>query len=418
MALDPQEFQQRRLQRQQARETARRRLRVRLILAAIALLACAVIIVLVTRNASPAPEPTIPSADTVPAQTEAVQTPPAEAITSIRIAAVGDVNITQRVVASGTTVQDYNNMLLDVSHLLADPELTLMNLEGVISGPPYGDSRSAPAELIQALKNSGIDGVQLANSYTIHSGISGLSDTVSALEEEHLLPLGAYRNKEKPYTVVNVRGIRIAIAAFTKGTVGMGMLEKGDYGTNILYTDYDTTYQKVDTDRIQAILSDIRGEKPDLTIALVHWGSEFNDNISKTQDKIKTILQEGGVNAIIGTHSHFVQKMELNENGQFIAYSLGDFLGDGTRAGTEYSLILNLSVEKNNETGVTRITGFDYTPTFIVNAEDQPLKVVRLTEAIAAYEAGQLGRVDEATYDAMRYALTRVQARVHPEADK
>ena len=415
MALDPQEFQQRRLQRQQARETARRRLRVRLILAAIALLACAVIIVLVTRNASPAPEPTIPSADTVPAQTEAVQTPPAEAVTSIRIAAVGDVNITQRVVASGTTVQDYNNMLLDVSHLLADPELTLMNLEGVISGPPYGDSRSAPAELIQALKNSGIDGVQLANSYTIHSGISGLSDTVSALEEEHLLPLGAYRNKEKPYTVVNVRGIRIAIAAFTKGTVGMGMLEKGDYGTNILYTDYDTTYQKVDTDRIQAILSDIRGEKPDLTIALVHWGSEFNDNISKTQDKIKTILQEGGVNAIIGTHSHYVQKMSFDaEKGQFVAYSLGDFFSNAQRAGSEYSVVLDLEITKPAD-GKAKITGYSYTPIFTVREENQPLKVVRINQAIAAYEANYLQKVSPETYEKMRYALERIEARVKAE---
>ena len=156
-----------------------------------------------------------------------------------------------------------------------------------------------------------------------------------------------------------------------------------------------------------------RVEKPDLTVALLHWGSEFNDTISKSQEKIKKLLEDGGVNAIIGTHSHYVQKMELSENGQFIAYSLGDFLGDANRSGSEYSVVLNLSVEKNNKTGVTKITGFDYTPTFIVNLEDQPIKVLRLQEAISAYEAGQLGRVDEETYNAMKYALTRVEARVN-----
>ena len=212
--------------------------------------------------------------------------------------------------------------------------------------------------------------------------------------------------------MLDVQGIRIAIVAFTKGTVGMGMLKNGRYGTNILYTDYDTTYQDVDTGRINSILSQIRSEKPDLTIAMLHWGSEFNDNISTSQEKIRKLLKEGGVNAVIGTHSHYVQKMDLDADGFFIAYSLGDFLGDGARAGTEYSVILNLTVEKNNKTGATVIKGYDYTPTFIVNEADKPLRVLRLQNAMAAYEAGHLDRVNPETYDAMKYAMTRVEARV------
>jgi len=401
MALDPEQFRKKRQERTQQREAARKKRMVRLILAGLLLVSAAVILFLVTRPAAQAGNAPIPE-----------QTAPAGEITTIRIAAVGDLNITDRVVSSGTTVQDYSNMLLDVSHLLSDPHLTLVNLEGVASGPPYGDSRSTPPEMLQALKRVGVDGVQLANSYTVHNGISSLASTISALEETNLLPLGTYRNDgSKPYIIINVQGVRIALVAFTKGTVGMGMLKNGDYGTNILYTDFDTTYQNVDTARINSILSDVRSEKPDLVVAMVHWGSEFNDNISTSQKKIKNLLQSGGVDAIIGTHPHYVQKMEL-ENGKFIAYSLGDFLGDVPRAGTEYSVILNLTVEKNNKTGDTAITGFDYVPTFIVNEEDQPLRVVRLREAIAAYEAGQLGRVSQETYEAMKYALTRVEARV------
>ena len=400
MALDPEQFHQKRMARQQQRRAARRRLQVRLALAALALVSVTVAVVLITRK---------PQSDSAPQTTQ-----PPRNVTTITLAAIGDVNITERVVGSGSSVADYSQMLLDVSHLLADPEVTLMNLEGVASGAPYGESRSAPPELLEAFKNAGVDGVQLANSYTVHNGIASLAATVSALEEKNMLPLGAYPNSEKdrPYTVIEVQGIRIAVVAFTKGTVGMSMLSKGNYGTNILYTDYDTTYQTVDTERINKILASIRKEKPDLTVAMVHWGSEYNDTISKSQQKIEKLLLDGGVNAIIGTHPHYVQKMSLNENGQFVAYSLGDFIGDVPRSGTEYSLILHLTVEKNNDTGDTRITGFDYTPTFIVNTEGRPLQVVRLKEAIAAYEAGQLGRVDDATYEAMKYALTRIEARV------
>ena len=409
MALDPEQFRQKRIARQQQRQAAQKKLYIRLLLAGLILIACTVAVVLIIR---PAEKPATP-AETKPT-TAQPQAAPSEEVTTIRIAAVGDVNITQRVVDSGITTQDYSDMLLDVSHLLADPHLTLMNWEGVVSGPPYGDSRSAPQALLQAFKESGVDGVQLANSYTIHNGLSSLAATISAVEETNLYPLGAYKNtgRAKPYTILDVQGVKVAVVAFTKGTVGMGMLSRGNYGTNILYSDYDTTYQKVDKARIDQILSAIRNDKPDVTIALVHWGSEFNDNISKSQEQIKNLLLAGGVNAIIGTHSHYVQKMELNQNGQFVAYSLGDFLGDGSRAGSEYSLILNLTVEKNNKTGATKITGFDYTPTFIVNEEGRPLRVMRLSQAIAAYEAGQLGRVNETTYNAMKYALTRVEARV------
>ena len=399
MSLDPAEFRQKRIQRQQQRKNAQKKLFLRLVLALLAAIAITVVVLLVTRPGDKASSATEPDPGL---------------FTTIRIAAVGDVNITDRVVGSTMTQQDYRDMLLDVSHLLADPQLTLMNLEGVASGPPYGDSRSTPPELLQALDKMGMDGVQLANSYTIHGGISSLRTTVAAVEEHNMLPLGTYKNdgQDKPYTMLDVQGIRIAIVAFTKGTVGMGMLKNGRYGTNILYTDYDTTYQDVDTGRINSILSQIRSEKPDLTIAMLHWGSEFNDNISTSQEKIRKLLKEGGVNAVIGTHSHYVQKMDLDADGFFIAYSLGDFLGDGARAGTEYSVILNLTVEKNNKTGATVIKGYDYTPTFIVNEADKPLRVLRLQDAMAAYEAGHLDRVNPETYDAMKYAMTRVEARV------
>ena len=411
MALDPEELKRRRQQRQAQRQANQRKLRLRLCLAAVAVIACAVVILLVSRGSAG----TEPSASTHETQ-QATQAP--GAVTTIRIAAVGDVNITDRVVQSGTSVQDYNEMLLDVSHLLADPELTLMNLEGVLYGPPYGSSRSAPEALLQALKKTGVDAVQIANSYSIHKGVSGLASTVSSLGAMGLEPLGAYESNEafarsKGYTIINVCGIRIAIVAFTKGMDGMALPAGSEQCVNLLYTDYSSTYQKVDTEGINAVLTAAQKEKPDLTVAMLHWGSEFNDNISASQNEICQLMLDGGVDAIIGTHSHYVQKMELDrQTGKFVAYSLGDFLGDAARAGSEYSVILHLTVEKNNETGDTAITDYSYTPIFTVNEEGKPLRVLRLGSAIEAYEAGQVNRVSETTYEAMKYALGRVEARV------
>jgi hypothetical protein len=127
-------------------------------------------------------------------------------------------------------------------------------------------------------------------------------------------------------------------------------------------------------------------------------------------------MQSNGVGAIIGTHSHYVQKISFDEStGQLVAYSLGDFFSNPIRAGSEYSILLDLEITKDNKTGKTGITGFSYTPIFTVLEEDTPLRVVRIHEAIDAYENGHLKKVSQATYDKMLYALTRIEARIAGE---
>ena len=66
----------------------------------------------------------------------------------------------------------------------------------------------------------------------------------------------------------------------------------------------------------------------------------------------------------------------------------------------------------DNTTGKTAVTGYSYTPIFTVAQEGEPLRVVRIREAMAAYEAGYIDKVTKETYDAMAYALERIEARV------
>ena len=208
----------------------------------------------------------------------------------------------------------------------------------------------------------------------------------------------------------------MAFVAFTKGMDGMALPPGSENCVNILYSDYDSVYQNVDRKKITSILSAVNKEKPDIVIALLHWGSEFNNTISKSQKEIVSLMQAHGVDAIIGTHSHYVQQMTFDENsGQFVAYSLGDFFSDGKRAGSEYSVILDLEITKDNITGQTKITGYSYTPIFSVHEPDQPLRVMRIHEAIAAYESNFINKISQQTYKDMLYALQRIEARIAGE---
>ena len=126
------------------------------------------------------------------------------------------------------------------------------------------------------------------------------------------------------------------------------------------------------------------------------------------------MLQERGVDAIIGTHPHYVQEISYDpETGSLVAYSLGDLISDGTRAGTEYSIILNLEITKKNRN--TKITGYTYTPIFTAAERGSSVRSLRLAEAMVAYESKYVQRVKDTTYDAMIYASTRVEERIRGE---
>ena len=411
MALDPEKLKKQRQERARQRQAQQKSMKIKLIIAGVVVLLCGVLILVLAGSGKG-------KTDAPQEQTTGSAIAP-ESQTVITLTVAGDLNVTEAAVNAGGVTYDYTQAFLDVAHLLADGDITALNLEGNLCGLPYGTDRSAPLTMMAALKKAGVDLIQLANSYSIYKGMEGLKSTISGVQEVGMTPLGVYADAAAAkngggYTICQVQGVKIAFVAFTKGMDGMALPAGNEGCVNVLYKDYSTDYQSVDREGISKVLDNVAKEEPDLTVALLHWGSEYNDTVSKTQQSICTLMQEKGVDAIIGTHSHYVQKMEFNrETGAFIAYSLGDFFGDASRAGSEYSVILDLEITKDNATGMTKITNYSYTPIFTVVEEDKPLRILRIAEAMQAFEEGYLERVSQGTYDAMAYALKRIEARIN-----
>ncbi len=409
-------------QRQHTRQYAHRRERRRMLLVAAAfVLILAVGILLLVRGCQSTGQQ-----DTQPPQSTAAQstasTVPAEPQTVITIAAAGDLNVTDLVVASGEQngSYDFRETFLDIAPLFAQADAAVLNFEGNLCGSPYGtDSASAPQALAQALKDAGVDFVQVANSYTVYNGLTGLSATLDGLRAAGLTTLGAYASteefaQEQGFTIREIGGIRVAFVAFTKGVGSLGLPAGSQDRVNLLYTDYSSTYQQIDTEGITAVLQAAQAQKPDITIAMLHWGSEYNDKISDTQEAIVELMLSNGVDAIIGSHPHYVQKISYDEaKGQVVAYSLGDFCGDGEKSGTAYSIVLQLEITRDNITGQTKITGCDYEPIYILRPQQagERLRLVRIREAVAMYENDHISKVPKSVYESMLYALERIQAR-------
>ena len=439
MAEERDELNMRRRKREELRQKQlreRRRLRIALIAAAVILLACAGGIVYFARSArsgtgSPAPTQAAVR-QTQPTRAEATQETSASrkqnTKTVIHLRAAGDLNITNSVVEAGlaATGYDFTRAFMDVAPVLAGADLTVMNLEGGICGDPYGSARaSAPREILQGLRSAGVDLVQTANSYSIFNGLIGMSSTLRALEEAGLQGEGAFATdsdyrKSGGYTIVETQGVKVAFVAFTKGLGGMGMPAGSENLVNLLYEDYDSTYRTIAKDAINKTLDRVNAQKPDIVVALLHWGSEYNNVISDSQKNIVSLLQKKGVDVILGTHSHLVQQVEYDPlTGNFVAYSLGDFFGDAVRGGSNYSIILDLEITKDTDTGSTRVTDWSYTPIYTLTETecDGYRRVIRIREAMAAYEGNFVDKVTKECYDAMAKALTRITERLKGESE-
>ena len=444
MARDRRDLNDRQQQREavkQQRLQEQKRLRRRLLMALLIMVGCAASIFIIARNNGmflPKPKEDIQVSETVnpdadpseetSAPTEPTHGPKREPVKTIHIRAAGDLNVTTNVVQSGRVGKkyDFTNSFIDVAALLSEADWTVLNFEGNVCGEPYGsETRSAPPELLTALLNAGVDMVQTANSYSIHNGLIGLTATLQSIRNSGLIPLGSYTSpaefqRNKGYTIVDIEGVRVAFVAFTKGVGGMGMPAGNEDCVNLLYEDYDSTYQKVDTKKITKILRSVAAEKPDITVAMLHWGSEYNDKISKTQDEIAELMMAEGVSVILGTHPHTVQKVQFDKDaGTLIAYSLGDFYGDAKRAGTNYSIILDVEITKDANAGVTKVTGFDYFPIYTLSQEEREEKnsvirqVLRIGTSMQARDGNFVDRITADAYSSMEYSLRRITDRVN-----
>lgn len=355
---------------------------------------------------------------------------PTTGSTVVTVAAGGDVNITKELLDAARRPDgsyDFSGYFLHAAPLLSRADLAIVNLEANFTANPVdAATRNAPASLAAALAGSGVDVVQTANSYSIESGLAGLSSTMETIARAGMKTAGTSATeadyaKNKGVTMVEVQGVKIALVAFTKGVGNLNLPDGSEHCVNLLYKDYASTYTKVDREGIQAVLDAAQAQNPDITIALLHWGSEYDGVVSDTQEQIRKLMFDGGVDAIIGTHSHLVGELLLEEGGGFTAYSLGNLTGTDSDGGARQSIILQLEFTKNNETGETNLTNYSYTPIYLASPEQSPAgmyQILNTENEIALYEQNYYTCVSEKTYNTLMQSKADVERLVHPPKDE
>ena len=278
------------------------------------------------------------------AQTDVSQAAvPTEPDTTVTIAAVGDImmydeQLEAALQSDGT--YDFTSSFAAVSGSTVSADLTVGNLELNFCGEPYAGKPDfrAPESLAKTLSSIGFDILQTANTYSIQNGLSGLRSTIQYLDAAGISHVGTYAAQDDKTSLggvllKNVNGVKIAFIAYTKGLNYLTLPEGEEYAVDVLYEDYASDFNKINESAILDSVNAAKALQPDVIVAMLHWGSESDSAVTDSQKKIKNLLFENGVDAIIGSHSHIVGPMEEEqvttvdgaEKTCFVAYSLGNF---------------------------------------------------------------------------------------------
>ena len=307
---------------------------------------------------------------------------------------------------------DFSYVFDDIKEHIETADLAIGNLETTFAGKDRGYASyptfNTPEILAQDLKELGIDVVSTANNHSLDTGYKGIESTIDYLDEAGILHTGTYKSVEDQENIVikEVNGLKFAFLAYTYGTNGIPVPSGREYCINL-----------IDKELIKTHLDLAKNLKPDVICVNMHWGIEYQNSPNAEQEELANFLFENGVDIILGSHPHVLQKMESKEillsNGElkngFVIYSLGNFMSGQTKANTRNSIILKLDIIKEGSTGNLRFENIDYIPIYTYTYPNfKNYKVLDIRKAIQNYEDGTNSLISRNTYDLLNKELEYV----------
>lgn len=282
---------------------------------------------------------------------------------------------------------DYKPMIRFAKPWIEQADYAVVNLETTFAGgPDYSGfpAFNTPDALGDALKDAGFDLVSTANNHCLDRGYDGMVRTLDVLDNLGLAHVGTYRSAEERAAqngvhVADVGGIKVAFLSYTYGTNGIPVSKSHPDTVNILHTDYMSDAQVLDTARIADDLAAAEALSPDLIAVIVHWGVEYQTTQNEHQEEIADFLFDHGADVILGSHPHVLQPMETrtltDRDGTthtgFVCWSLGNFISSQNDEYTDTTVVLNLELTKNPNTGATDVTKVGYVPLYMLDREQE-----------------------------------------------
>jgi poly-gamma-glutamate capsule biosynthesis protein CapA/YwtB (metallophosphatase superfamily) len=255
----------------------------------------------------------------------------------------------------------YDDVFQYISPVIEKSDIAIANLEVTLAGPPYTGypQFSSPSALAAACKNAGIDCFVTANNHAADRSRKGIAGTIFRLDSLGIPHTGTFLSKEAHDSltplVITKNGFSFALLNYTFSTNGIPVPEP-------------VIVNMIDKEKILEDINRAKQKKTDMIITFLHWGTEYDSIPSAAQTTLAVWLHQQGVDLVIGSHPHVLQRMENEVNistgkPEPIIYSLGNFVSNQRRARTDGGSIVRIEISKEN--GVCSVANAGYILTWV-----------------------------------------------------
>ncbi len=228
---------------------------------------------------------------------------------------------------------NFDSFFKYISPIWEKADFSIANLETTIShdGRYSGyPGFSSPAQIVDALKNNGVDVVALANNHILDRRYKGAISTLKTIDSLGLMSVGC--NSET--------GLGANLLILKKDNFRVGLLNY-TYSTNGIPTPKGINVNRIDTALIKDEIDYLKIQRATHIIIFIHWGNEYQTYASAEQKKLALWFKQQGVDVVIGSHPHVIQPIDTANN---IVYSLGNFVSNQTKPYRDCGLTVEVTL--------------------------------------------------------------------------
>ena len=339
--------------------------------------------------------PAAGSTDTHAATNLATISDAAAAPDRVSICMVGDVLVHPGVWMSGERsdgTRNYDHIYAQFAQTFTKTDIAIVNQETILGGTALGLSGypmfCSPQEFGDAEAAVGVDVACAATNHALDKGFEGIQAELSFWAEHHpdVACTGIFDSQERSATIpiVERNGIKVAILNYTESTNGIPIPASAPWCVAML-----------DRDRVASDVLTAREQGADIVIVCPHWGVEYQYQPNEIQRSWADYFLSLGVDAVIGTHPHVLEPLELltgaDGHTMPVFWSLGNYVSWQARKDTMVGGLAELAFERAADGSGVRVTSATLTPVITHLAMDPSMAVY----PIAAYteELAQANRV-------------------------
>lgn len=261
---------------------------------------------------------------------------------------------------------DFLPVYRNVVSLLQSSDFTFGNLETVTAGRESGGYSgypffNTPSSFINALDESGFDLLVTANNHSLDRSEKGVLKTIDEIKKRNLNYVGTYKSKQDrdSIRIFNIKGISVAILAYSYGTNGNPIPAGKEYLINL-----------IDEKVIENDILTSKSLGADIVIVHLHYGEEYKREPVKSQLQIVNKIIDFGADIIIGGHPHVLQPIQFFKTNNskldtgFVAYSMGNFISNQRKRFTDAGIILTIKINilADNRFEIEEV---NYVPTWV-----------------------------------------------------